>query len=164
MGRSRTVSAMRMQKPISILLLLAALVITSCNNNSENNSTLESKYRKLNDDEIKTVLVRNNFKKYPMFWTDDDGIDVFEGGYATILGNGQRRAVYEIKNSYFCVLELGQNRRCSYFITNGRRIFEVTSGKHPVVFALNICSLDQLNGLPRKCKTSISRASISVKE
>ena len=102
---------MRARKSLSTILLLAALGASSCKEDAANDRIKSSKYRKLNNQEIKRILIGNNIQKYPMFWSDDGGINIFEGGYAVKLGYGTASAVYMINDDQFCIFISGMEKK-----------------------------------------------------
>lgn len=151
--------AMLARKSLSTILLMAAFATSSCEDDVGDNRTPNSKYRKLSDQEIERILIGNNIKKYPIFWNHDNGISFFQGGKAVVYGYSDENASYLIKNRYFCLEMRMQNIKiCSYLITNGKNVFEVSTDKIPSVYLLKICPLNQLHGSRRSCNFSVPHA------
>jgi hypothetical protein len=120
--------AMLARKSLSTILLMAVFATSSCEDDVGDNRTPNSKYRKLSDQEMERILIGNNIKKYPIFWNHDNGISFFQGGKAVVHGYSDENASYLIKNGYFCLEMRMQNIKiCSYLITNGKNVFEVST-------------------------------------
>lgn len=123
-----------------MLPVLSACACSGCG--QQNAQAVTSKnYRVIGDIELKKRLIGNNIslvierKGY-----GNDGTDIFPDGHALVLIEGTIRAKYTIQNHEFCIETFGVTQ-CSYFITNGRRIFQVQEGPPLAVSALDICPI-----------------------
>ena len=115
------------------------------------------KYRKLTDRELKETLVGNNIRRlFPRSY-GNDGIIIYPEGYALVLIEGSFSARYTINDSQLCLITFDTTPKCSYFLTNGRRLFEVSSENSTAVSVVDICPIEQASPPRGKCNVDLPK-------
>ena len=122
---------------------LAALLVCACSDDSRQGTSVRkvSEYRMLHDPELRNTLIGKNIRDVNTgAYFGNDGIDIFPDGYAVVLVEGSIRASYTIEGSQFC-LKTFNAPQCSYFITDGSRVFRVPVRNRRAVSLIDICPI-----------------------